>query len=361
MSEVGIPAALAAGLLSFLSPCVLPLVPAYLSMASGYAVADIAAGSVRLRTLARSLAFSAGFTLVFVALGLAFSGVAVLLGGLSRSVSIASGILVIVLGLNLAFDLIRPLSRTAKPGVAGRPAGFLGSLLLGMAFGAGWTPCVGPILASILLAAAQGGMARAAVLLVAYSAGLALPFLAAGLFFDRLRPALNRLKRHGDAVRLVSAALLVALGALMVLGRLGAASAVAASWGRSLEAAIASSGAAVRRVAAAAWALAAAAVALPALARRARAGQGAAAAPGAATAEPARPRPVPVLRFVIAAALAAVAAGEAAGLWSTAGPRSVPVLRFVIAAALAAVAAGEAAGLWSTAGLAAAWLSFQGA
>jgi cytochrome c-type biogenesis protein len=310
MSDIGLPAALAAGLLSFLSPCVLPLVPAYLSMASGYAVADIASGSARLRTLARSLAFSAGFTLVFAALGLVFSGVAALLGGLSRTISIASGILVILLGLNLAFDFLRPLRRTAKPEVAGRPAGFLGSFLLGMAFGAGWTPCVGPILASILLAAAQGGMARAAVLLVAYSAGLALPFLAVGLFLDRLRPVMDWLKRHGDGIRRASAALLVALGALMVLGRLSAASAVAASWGRVLEAAIAASPAAVRWIAASAWALAAIGAALPAALRRARRLDAPTEAP--------RRKPFGAVRAVVVAALIVMAIGEAAGLWSTA-------------------------------------------
>jgi cytochrome c-type biogenesis protein len=310
MSDIGLPAALAAGLLSFLSPCVLPLVPAYLSMASGYAVADIASGSARLRTLARSLAFSAGFTLVFAALGLAFSGIAILLGGLSRAVSIASGIVVILLGLNLAFDFIRPLARSAKPSVAGRPKGLLGSLLLGMAFGAGWTPCVGPILASILLAAAQGGMARAAVLLVAYSAGLALPFLAAGLFLDRLRPAMDWLKRRGDAIRRVSGALLVALGTLMALGRLGAASAVAASWGAALSDAVAAAPSTARWIAAAIWALASIAIAaLPLAPRRAR--------------------------------------------------LSAP--RAVAAALLAAAAIGEAAGLWSAASALAAWLSFQGA
>jgi cytochrome c-type biogenesis protein len=303
MSDIGLPAAFAAGLLSFLSPCVLPLVPAYLSMASGYAVADIAAGSARLRTLARSLAFSAGFTLVFAALGLAFSGAAFLLGGLSKAATIASGAVVIVLGLNLAFDFIRPLARSAKPAVGRRPGGIAGALALGMAFGAGWTPCVGPVLASILLAAAQGGPARAAVLLVAYSAGLAIPFLAAGLFLDRLRPAMDWLKRRGDAVRIVSGALLVALGALMIMGRLGAVGALAASWGRSLELAIAASPLAVRLVAAAAWILPAAALAaLPALRR----------SPVAA------PRGIAASRAIAAAALAAIGLGEALGLWSTA-------------------------------------------
>lgn len=309
MSGIGLPAAFAAGLLSFLSPCVLPLVPAYLSMASGYAVADIAAGSARLRTLSRSLAFSAGFTLVFAALGLAFSAAALIFGGLSKALTIASGAIVIVLGLNLAFDFIKPLARSAKPAVAGRPKGYLGSVALGMAFGAGWTPCVGPILAAILLAAAQGGMARAALLLVAYSAGLALPFVAAGLFMDGLRPLMDWLKRRGDAIRRVSGALLVALGLLMALGRLGTVSAAAASWGAALSDAVAAAPSAARWIAASIWALAAIAVAaLPFAPRRSR--------------------------------------------------LSAP--RAVAAALLAAMAIGEAAGLWSAAGALAAWLSFQG-
>jgi cytochrome c-type biogenesis protein len=230
MNEVGILAALAAGLLSFLSPCVLPLIPAYLAMVSGYGVADIRAGAVRWKTFARTLAFSAGFTLVFTALSILLSGAAMLAGGLSRTIMIVAGILVVILGLNLIFDFIKLLDLEARLGKARAPRGYAGALLLGMAFAAGWSPCVGPILASILMLAAQGAagaagssaanLGRSVLLLAAYSLGLALPFLAASLFLDRLTPLMAWFKRHGRGVRIVSGIFLVALGALMALGKL---------------------------------------------------------------------------------------------------------------------------------------------
>jgi cytochrome c-type biogenesis protein len=241
MNEVGILAALAAGLLSFLSPCVLPLIPAYLAMASGYGVADIRLGEGRLRTLTRTLVFAAGFTAVFIALSIVFSGAAMLAGGLSRTIAIIAGGLVILLGLNLVFDFIKLLDLEARLGRVRAPRGYAGAFLLGMAFAAGWSPCVGPILASILMLAAQGAadgaaaggasLARSVLLLGAYSLGLALPFLAASLFLDRLTPLLAWFKRHGRGVRITSGIFLVALGALMALGKLslfgGAASALA--------------------------------------------------------------------------------------------------------------------------------------
>jgi cytochrome c-type biogenesis protein len=221
MSDAGFLSAAAAGILSFVSPCVLPLIPAYLSMVSGYGVADIRAGKGKMRTLARTLAFAAGFTLVFTVLGLAFSGASMLAGGASRAIAVVAGCLVIVLGLNLVFDFIKFLDLEARLGRVRSPRGYAGAFLLGTAFAAGWTPCVGPMLASILMLAAGGGDApRAALLLGAYSLGLALPFVAASLFLDRLTPLMDWLKRHGRGVRLVSGAFLVILGALMASGRL---------------------------------------------------------------------------------------------------------------------------------------------
>jgi cytochrome c-type biogenesis protein len=229
MNEVGILAALAAGLLSFLSPCVLPLIPAYLAMISGYGVADIKAGSGRWKTFARTLAFSAGFTLVFTVLSILLSGAAMLAGGLSRTIMIVAGLLVVILGLNLIFDFIKLLDLEARLGKIRAPRGYAGAFLLGTAFAAGWSPCVGPILASILMLAAQGssaagsagaGLGRSVLLLAAYSLGLALPFLAASLFLDRLTPLMTWFKRHGRGVLITSGIFLVALGALMALGKL---------------------------------------------------------------------------------------------------------------------------------------------
>jgi cytochrome c-type biogenesis protein len=235
MSDVGILAALAAGLLSFLSPCVLPLIPGYLSFVSGYGLADIRSGGARPAVFKRTLAFVAGFTIVFVALGLLLSGATILIGGLSRTITIVAGILIAILGLNLVFDFIKLLDLEARFHVAEKPRGFFGAFLIGVSFAAGWSPCIGPILASILVYASQEGSAlRSIVLLSAYSIGLAAPFLAVGLFFDRLGPLMAWFKKHALGVRVVSGLLLVALGASMALGKLGAVSGAAVRWGQTL-------------------------------------------------------------------------------------------------------------------------------
>lgn len=225
VSAIGLGGAALAGLLSFLSPCVLPLVPAWLSYISGASLRELEAGQGRARILARSLAFCLGFSLVFVAGGMAAAQGAALVGGGGKALRMAAGALIALFGLNLVFDFAKFLNYEKRfhPGKprAGRLAGLAGALLVGMAFAAGWSPCIGPILASILmLAAEEGNAARAAVLLGAYSAGLALPFLAVGLAFDRLKPALEWAKRHGKGVRIGSGVILVALGALMMTGKL---------------------------------------------------------------------------------------------------------------------------------------------
>jgi cytochrome c-type biogenesis protein len=316
MSGVGLLTAMAAGLLSFLSPCVLPLIPAYLSLVSGYGLADIRAGSGRFRVLARTLAFAAGFTIVFTALGLLFSGASMLLGGLSRTITLVAGILVIILGFNLVFDFIKVLDLEARFHAAKAPRGYAGAFLVGMAFAAGWSPCVGPILASILLFASREGNAlRSVLLLLAYSIGLAAPFIAAGLFFDRLTPLLAWFKRRAQGVRIASGLLLVALGGLMALGRLASLSSVAARAGDALKAAAEASPDAARLIAAGLWALVAASiVALPAMRRRG-------AVPGRGQFSPVR------IAFTLAFAI---------------------------------IALGDLFKIWSTANIVAGWLSFQG-
>jgi cytochrome c-type biogenesis protein len=273
-----------AGLLSFLSPCVLPLVPAYLSYISGRGLDEIASGRGRGRVAARSLAFVLGFSLVFFAAALVFAGGAVAARGASRALELGAGLLVLFFGLNLIFDFAKFLDYEArfhpKAGVNRGSRGLAGAFALGLAFAAGWSPCIGPVLASILfLAAREGSLGRSALLLAAYSAGLALPFLAAGLFFDRARPFLAWGKRHARGIRLFSGILLVLLGALMASGRLGLVSGAASRAGYALEAA---SGSALSRAAGAlAWLAAAAAAALPALAGRRRWGWARAAATAA--------------------------------------------------------------------------------
>jgi cytochrome c-type biogenesis protein len=265
--------AAAAGLLSFLSPCVLPLVPAYLSYISGRGIQEIASGKARGRVLARSLAFILGFSLVFVALALVFAGGNLAARGVSRALELGAGLLVLFFGLNLIFDFAKFLNYEARFHPAAKKAeglrGLAGAFGLGLAFAAGWSPCIGPVLASILfLAAREASLGRSALLLLAYSAGLALPFLAAGLFFDRAKPFLDWGKRHSRGIRLFSGVLLALLGALMASGRLGLVSGAASQAGFALQGA---SGSTAARVAGPlAWLALSAAAALPALAGKRR-------------------------------------------------------------------------------------------
>lgn len=225
--------ALLAGLLSFLSPCVLPLVPAYLGFLSGNSLKELSAGEGRWRLFWRSLAFCLGFSLVFVAVGIVSAEGALLIGGGGRTLRLVAGGLVVFFGINMIFDFAKFLNfekrfHPERPSGKGL-RGLLGAALFGMTFAAGWSPCIGPILASILMLAAQeGGRLEAAALLGLYSLGLALPFLAAGLAFDRLKPVLEWAKRHGKVIRIGSGALLAVLGILMMTGKLALLSRIGA-------------------------------------------------------------------------------------------------------------------------------------
>lgn len=242
MNQPGIPAAILAGLLSFLSPCVLPLVPAYLSFISGTTVAELEKRNARARVFIRSIAFSLGFTTAFTAFSLIFSGSAMFLGraGASQIISIAGGVIIILLGLNLIFDFIKLLgadTRLIGKFTGKKTHGIAGSFILGLAFSAGWSPCIGPILASILLYAGRdGNLLNAALLLVAYSSGFAIPFIATGLFFDQLKPVLGFFKKQGNKVRIVSGLVLVLFGFIMAFGNLSAISGFFARIGASIEA-----------------------------------------------------------------------------------------------------------------------------
>ncbi len=241
MNQPGIPAAILAGLLSFLSPCVLPLVPAYLSFISGTTVADLEKRNSRARVFVRSIAFSLGFTTAFTAFALIFSGSAMFLGraGASQIISLAGGIIIILLGLNLIFDFIKLLgadTRLIGKFTGKKTHGIAGSFILGLAFSAGWSPCIGPILASILLYAGRdGNLINSALLLVAYSSGFAIPFIATGLFFDRLKPVLGFFKKQGNKVRIVSGLVLVLFGFIMAFGNLSAITGFFARLGASVE------------------------------------------------------------------------------------------------------------------------------
>jgi cytochrome c-type biogenesis protein len=206
--------ALVAGVLSFSSPCTLPLVPGYLGYMSGVS-------SSRGRTLGAACLFVAGFALVFTALGAAASSLGALLLDHRSLLEKAAGILIILLGL-FVLGLIRPphLLREGRPLMERVRPGPTGAFLLGLAFALGWTPCIGPVLASILaLAGAQGTVARGVVLLLLYSLGLGLPFLAAAVAVEHVRSFSGWLRRRASVVDATGGALLVAMGALVFLGQ----------------------------------------------------------------------------------------------------------------------------------------------
>jgi len=206
--------AFAAGVVSFLSPCVLPLLPVYLSFVSGVAVEDLARR--RWRVLRVALAFSAGFTVLFVAMGTVAGGVGGALTGHRTLLSIVAGVVLIVAGL-FVMDVFH-LGRGGDVRMP-RVAGPVGAFVTGAAVAVAWTPCVGPVLGAILtMAGARQSAAQGALLLLIYSLGLALPFLLAAVAFGWVGRRLNWVKRHYRGFRVAAGVLLVIAGLMMVTG-----------------------------------------------------------------------------------------------------------------------------------------------
>lgn len=214
--------AFAAGLVSFLSPCILPIIPSFLSFLGGASAVDLAEKRTSRRTtFVRSIFFVAGFSAIFVALGALFSGGGLMLKGAQTTLYRIAGIVVVFFGLNVVFDFWKVLNIERRFHVSEKPRGKLDSALLGLAFGAGWTPCVGPILSSILfLAGTSGSVIRGIALLLAYSLGLGAPFLLAGMFFSFFVKQAQRLRPKMKAVKIASGVVLIALGMLIFLGSL---------------------------------------------------------------------------------------------------------------------------------------------
>lgn len=208
--------AFAAGLLSFLSPCVLPLVPSYLAYVGG----DAAGARSRRRALRSSLLFILGFSLVFVALGASASLVGALLRAYREPLIVVGGVLVLLFGLVMLGVVRLPfLFRDARARFRGDSSTPWGAVLLGMAFAAGWTPCIGPVLGSILtLAGATGTLSQGVLLLASYALGLALPFFLAALALESFLRFSAAFRRHLPLVERVAGGLLVAAGLLMVSG-----------------------------------------------------------------------------------------------------------------------------------------------
>jgi cytochrome c-type biogenesis protein len=236
-SDINLAIAFAAGVLSFLSPCVLPLIPSYLSFVTGASLSELQGESTpRMPIFLRTLFFVVGFSLVFVVLGVLFSGSGFLLAGASRWINGVAGTVVVLLGLNVMFDFAKSLNFEKRLHVSSRPTSYAGAGLVGMAFGAGWSPCIGPILAGILfMAGSSGEVGRGILYLSIYSIGLGLPFLLAALFFTRVSTLLNRMKRYLGTIRVASGLLLVALGLLIAFGQFQALSGAIVSAGVRLE------------------------------------------------------------------------------------------------------------------------------
>jgi cytochrome c-type biogenesis protein len=224
VSLVNIFIAFAGGLLSFLSPCVLPLVPGYISLMSGVSIDHLkgaGAANSRKAVIANSLAFNAGLSVIFLALG----GTAGLVGAAIINnvwVRVIGGLVIIVFGLHLIGLLkIKYLYRDTRQFSSEKPHGMLGSMTLGIAFAAGWTPCIGPILGGIIgLAATSGGWKSGLLLAAFYSAGLAVPFLITGLAINQFLSFYSKFRQHLHKVEVVSGIILILIGLLVMSNRL---------------------------------------------------------------------------------------------------------------------------------------------
>jgi cytochrome c-type biogenesis protein len=213
--------AFGAGFVSFISPCVLPLVPAYLSLLTGSTLEELQGqeNGAELRALAigHAVAFVAGFTLVFVALGLTASAIGGVLSANRVLIAQIGGVIVVILGLHMMGMLRIPVvMRDTRVHVQHEQRTYWTSGLVGIAFAAGWSPCIGPILAGILAIASQQHNAEAAFLLLVYSLGLAVPFLLTAVAIGAVLPVLNRIKRFLPAIEFTAGLFLVAVGLVLV-------------------------------------------------------------------------------------------------------------------------------------------------
>lgn len=226
VSSLSVIGAMGAGLLSFLSPCVLPLVPPYLCFLAGVSLEDLTRDEKasrwqpNWRVVALAFAFVLGFATVFVALGASASVLGKIVTAHFDTLAIIAGLLIIVLGLHfLGVFRIGVLFREARFQTVSKPAGFVGAYLVGLAFAFGWTPCVGPVLATILMVAGvEASAEKGALLLGAYALGIGIPFLLASLFSGLFMQLMQRLRAHMAAIEKVIGGALVLTGVLFLTG-----------------------------------------------------------------------------------------------------------------------------------------------
>jgi cytochrome c-type biogenesis protein len=228
MQEVSLLAAFLAGVLSFISPCVLPLIPGYLSFVSGVTLDEMrgtavagAPTGVRRRAVIMSIAFVIGFSLVFIALGASATAIGAYVMERLALLGRIAGVIIILFGLHMMGVLkIGWLYSEKRLQTSRKPAGFFGAMLVGIAFAFGWTPCIGPILAAILLVAGtQESVGEGVKLLAVYSAGLGVPFIATSLAINKFFAASARIRKHYHTIEVVSGVLLVTVGVLIFTNR----------------------------------------------------------------------------------------------------------------------------------------------
>jgi len=216
--------ALSAGIISFLSPCILPVIPSYLAFITGISLEELSQQEslrkVRKKVIANSLMFILGFSILFIALGASATFIGKFLYKNIRWFEIIGGVLVIVLGLHFAgIFRLKFLDREKKIHLKKKPLGYLGTCLVGMAFGAGWTPCVGPILGAILaMAATTQDILQGIILLVFYSAGLGIPFLLSAIILHKFFEYFKAIRKYFKVISIVGGVLLIIVGILLISG-----------------------------------------------------------------------------------------------------------------------------------------------
>jgi cytochrome c-type biogenesis protein len=228
--NISIFVALSAGFISFLSPCILPLIPSYLAFITGVSIevltCEDSLKQVRIKVIVNSLMFILGFSLIFIALGASATFLGKFLSRNIRWFEIIGGALVILFGLHFAgIFRLRFLDREKKVHLTNKPLGYLGTVLVGMAFGAGWTPCVGPILGSILtMAATTQNIIKGVALLAFYSLGIAIPFFISALILHKFFEYFQSVRKYFKVITIVGGILLIAVGILLVSGYFSAVS-----------------------------------------------------------------------------------------------------------------------------------------
>lgn len=222
MNDVSYPLAFIAGVLSFLSPCVLPLLPSYVSFITGLSFKELTIGvdkkRIRYLTITNSILFISGFSFVFIALGISSSAIGRFLFEYIDFIRIIGGLIVIIFGLFITGLLkIDFLLKDKKFHLSGRPAGYIGTFIIGMTFAAGWSPCIGPILGTILLyASSKGSTIYGFKLLSIYSLGLAVPFFLSALAINTFLAYSPKISKHIKVIMVISGLLLIVFGIMLL-------------------------------------------------------------------------------------------------------------------------------------------------